>query len=380
MPPLPNVRLSWGPMLIGVFFNLILYGVFVSQALSYYQRYRADDAWLRFFVGYLFVLETLNTGFDMGMMYQPLILQYGQKLDYFPTVFVSQPLFVTLVSTPIQLFFAWRIWTITRVAWVPVVVGVLAVVAFAGGLWTSIKVGLIKQFIHKPELHAPALVWFMASGAADVIITAALVFTLTNRKTGFGATDSVIDKIIRTTIQTGLVTSIFAILDVICFMVFPHLAINFIWDLPLSKLYSNALLSTLNAREELSSISTTRSGSRDRHSQSHLHGGRHSIGLGEARVPGQGWAGTDTRMTQLVFEDMGALGLGVGGETKFEEAEMEIEYEGEAEYDHEGVGVGEGETKTKTGGGGLEIVEMARSSSTARSTGTMDSSSGASTA
>ncbi|KAF7335218.1 hypothetical protein MSAN_02355100 [Mycena sanguinolenta] len=86
MAPLPDVRLSYGPMLIGVFFNMILYGVFVAQALAYYQRYnRADDAWLRFFVGYLFVLETLNTGFDMGMMYQPLILEYGQQLDYFPT-------------------------------------------------------------------------------------------------------------------------------------------------------------------------------------------------------------------------------------------------------------------------------------------------------
>ncbi|KAF8170008.1 hypothetical protein K438DRAFT_1982915 [Mycena galopus ATCC 62051] len=65
-----------------------------------------DDAWLRYFVrlpslpihrvrapipprpspirsvAYLLVLETLNTDFDMQMMYQPLILQYGQVLGY----------------------------------------------------------------------------------------------------------------------------------------------------------------------------------------------------------------------------------------------------------------------------------------------------------
>ncbi|KAJ7238119.1 hypothetical protein B0H12DRAFT_100259 [Mycena haematopus] len=255
MAPLPDVHLSYGPMLIGVFFNMILYGVFIAQALTYFQRCRKDDAWLRYFVGYLFVLETLNTGFDMAIMYQPLILEY--EPDYFPTVFVSEPLFVVLVSTPIQIFFAWRIWTITRVVWAPVVVGALAVVAFAGGIYTATKVALIKQFVHKPELHAPALVWFLASCAADVIITVALVLTLTHRKTGFVATDSVIDKIIRMTIQTGLVTSVFSLLDVIFFMVFPHLAINFIFDLPLSKLYSNALLSTLNAREELGSVTST---------------------------------------------------------------------------------------------------------------------------
>ncbi|KAF8143379.1 hypothetical protein K438DRAFT_1993896 [Mycena galopus ATCC 62051] len=38
-------------------------------------------------VAYLLVLETLNTGFDMQMMYQPLILNYNQVLDYFTTVF-----------------------------------------------------------------------------------------------------------------------------------------------------------------------------------------------------------------------------------------------------------------------------------------------------
>ncbi|KAJ6465385.1 hypothetical protein C8R45DRAFT_1173925 [Mycena sanguinolenta] len=290
------------------------------------------------------------------------------------------------------------------------------------------QVGLVKQFIHKPELHARALVWFLASGAADMTITAALVFTLarlrlrpfsisvflacdvwvaavallrsthrvfpTNRKTGFGATDTVIDKMIRSaSLPPSPSPSPSSLLpddpdrardldirDIGRYLFYGLPAFGYQLhrrppqDLPLSKLYSNALLSTLNAREELSSISTRRSGSgsRDRHSQSHLHGGRHSIGLGEARVPAHRWAGTDMRMTQLVFEDMGALGLGVGVETKFEEAEMEIEYEGEGGYDHEGVRVREVE-KTKTGGGGLEIVEMARSSSTTRSTGTTDS-------
>ncbi|KAJ6586613.1 hypothetical protein B0H10DRAFT_2234356 [Mycena sp. CBHHK59/15] len=295
MAPLPDVHLSYGPMLIGVFFNMILYGVralfffpstypyiaplqvFIGQVLTYYQICRKDGAWMRYFVLYLFVLETLNTGFDMAMMYQPLILQYGEQLDYFPTVFITEPMMVVLVSTPIQIFFAWRIWTITKMVWVPVIITVFAIAALAGGLWTAAKVGLIKEFIHKPELHTSALLWFLSSCVADVLITISLVMTLSSRKTGFVATDSVIDKIIRTTIQTGLITcaltidnlsaiaanlrvysSVFSILDVVCFMVFPHYAINFVWDLALSKLYSNALLSTLNARSSLASISTSR--------------------------------------------------------------------------------------------------------------------------
>ncbi|KAF8143903.1 hypothetical protein K438DRAFT_1993340 [Mycena galopus ATCC 62051] len=123
-------------------------------ALAYYQRYRRDDdTWLRYFVR-LPSLPTHrvrapipprlspiplydSTGFDMQMTYQPLVLQHGQVLDYFPTVFVSEPLCVfgarcvvsrpqpdsppqVLVSTPTQFFFAWCIWSLTRVRTTPV--------------------------------------------------------------------------------------------------------------------------------------------------------------------------------------------------------------------------------------------------------------------
>ncbi|KAJ7880414.1 hypothetical protein B0H13DRAFT_2542223 [Mycena leptocephala] len=161
---LPDVHLAYGPMLICVFFNMILYGVFVGQALTYYQLYRRDGAWMQFFtrtphVFYLFVVETLNMGFDMAMMDQLFVLQY----DYFPhgasrspfrtccfadprarsipyryasasdseRILILNPASFhrssqspcsrcvrtqVLVSTPIQIqaFFAWRIWTTMR--------------------------------------------------------------------------------------------------------------------------------------------------------------------------------------------------------------------------------------------------------------------------
>ncbi|KAJ7770954.1 hypothetical protein DFH07DRAFT_805816 [Mycena maculata] len=251
MAPLPDVHLTYGPMLIGVFLNMILYGVFLSQVLTYHTLFShppTDGPLMACFITYLLVLETANTALDMAMLYQPLILDYGRAPLMFPSVFLTEPMLVVLVSTPIQLFFAWRISQITKCRTVPALIVVLALTSLAGGLYTSARVALLKLFALKPHLHAGALVWFLASCVADVAITVTLVLTLSNRKTGFAATDGVIDRIIRTTIQTGLVTSLFSILDVVCFMVFPHYSINFIFDLPLSKLYSNALLSTLNAR------------------------------------------------------------------------------------------------------------------------------------
>ncbi|KAJ7449359.1 hypothetical protein B0H11DRAFT_1743706, partial [Mycena galericulata] len=102
---------------------------------------------------------------------------------------------------PTLFLFAWRIWNLTnkltKHLWCPSLIVLLGGVVLTGGLYTAAHVSIIKLFAHKPELHTGALVEFLASSAADVHITAALVLTLSNRKTAFATTDGVIDCIIR---------------------------------------------------------------------------------------------------------------------------------------------------------------------------------------
>jgi len=250
--------------------------------LSILTFYASDAKWMKVFVFALFAVETVNTGFDMAIMYQPLIKDYGEKPTFFPTFFVTEPLCIVFVSTPIQLFFAWRIKSLTKSWWIPVFITILAVASFAGGVWTAVMIRIVLTFANKPKLHNSALLWFLASCVADILITISLVMTLSKRKTGFAGTDSVIDKIIRMTIQTGMITAIFAILDVICFMVFPHYAVNFVWDLALSKLYTNCLMSTLNARQHLNTQSASGGLSDQRRNNSHG-----LVGVSSPRTPKQ---------------------------------------------------------------------------------------------
>ncbi|KAL4259964.1 DUF6534 domain-containing protein [Pleurotus pulmonarius] len=247
---MPSAKLLFGPMLIGVFFNTILYGVLVVQMLLYFQTYKKDSAWIRCFILYLFVLETCNTAFDIAMMYEPLILNFGtpDAITYFPTMVAADPIITVAISTPIQIFVAWRISIISRSWLMPALICVLGIISLAGGIWTCITVATIRVFSRKPELHWPALTWLLASAIADALITSTLVYSLYKRKTGFKDTDSVIERVIRFTIQTGMITAVFAILDVVFFLVFPHTTLNFIWDLALGKLYSNVLMSTMNSR------------------------------------------------------------------------------------------------------------------------------------
>ncbi|KIJ91769.1 hypothetical protein K443DRAFT_126157 [Laccaria amethystina LaAM-08-1] len=293
VPTVLNVRLSlgrFGPMLIGVFLNMILYGILIVQVL------------------YLFLMETLNTGCNMAMMYQPLIYNFRKPVatTLFPTpqwqlVFAAgkayfctdkkktsfnfaladeEPITMVAISTPIQLFFAYRIWLLSKNYWFPGVIAFFAIVSLGGGTWTTVLIVKVKVFARKPELHWPALLWFLSAVVSDVMITVVLVITLITqcaeykhkRKTGYTASDDVISKIIRMTVQTGMLTALFAIGDVIFFMTLPvrfsdftviQRLKNFIWDLALTKLYANCLLSTLNARAKLNGTSGNYSSQRN---------------------------------------------------------------------------------------------------------------------
>ncbi|KAJ3971196.1 hypothetical protein EV361DRAFT_990990 [Lentinula raphanica] len=233
-----HIELQYGPMLIGVFLNMILYGVLLNQMLFYYKTYPLDSIWVRVFVAYLLMLETANTAIDMAMMYQPLITEYGTQkaVMYFPTLFMLEPILIVLISTPIQTFFAWRIRKITGTYWIPGLVIALALASSVGGFITGIKIA------------RPCV--------ADLVITGTLVWNLAQRKTGFAITDSVVDKIIKILTFLAILiaqptSSICAIGDVAFFMALPHTGLNFLWDLTLAKLYTNCLMSTLNARASL---------------------------------------------------------------------------------------------------------------------------------
>ncbi|KAF5355610.1 hypothetical protein D9757_012905 [Collybiopsis confluens] len=251
-PTVFHIQLQYGPMLIGVFLNMILYGVLLNQMYFYYKTY-TDSIWIRLFVSYLFFLETANTCIDMAMIYQPLVAEFGtlKAVQNFPTLFLMEPIFIVAISTPIQIFFARRILKITKSYWIPGIIVALALASCAGGFITGVKIEGLKLFSKKPELHWSALLWFLTSCVADLLITAALVLSLSQRKTGYSYTDSVVDKIIKLAVQTGMVTSICAVGDVAFFMALPHNGLNFIWDLTLAKLYTNCLMSTLNARAGL---------------------------------------------------------------------------------------------------------------------------------
>ncbi|KAJ7031069.1 hypothetical protein C8F04DRAFT_1263341 [Mycena alexandri] len=238
------------PTFAGVLLSTAIYGVMAVQMLLYYQTYKTDARWIRYFAR----RKTVNLAVEIGVIYEPLILRYGTQ-----NALITSPLFLpgvaislVAVSTPIQLFTAWRISVITESIVIPLLISVLAVVSFAGAVLVTIFVSIRNEFEKFQSFswagHHLANFQVQYPAIVDVLIAAKLTHSLTIRRTGFSAMDGQINRLVRLTVQTGAITALVALGDVILFLAFPHTTLQFIVDFPLSKLYAICLLSTLNAR------------------------------------------------------------------------------------------------------------------------------------
>ncbi|KAF7316650.1 hypothetical protein HMN09_00397700 [Mycena chlorophos] len=258
------VTLLFGPMLLGVILNALLYGVMVSQMVTYWGRYPNDMRGIRFFILYLFVVETVVVVVTTGIVWQPLIVEYGQPsaLTVSPHWLPADSLLIVLVATPIQLFTAWRIRIITK-SWIaPVCISLLSLVSLAGGLLLSFSVQRFPDFSSFDQFSDAAILWLVSSAVCDIVLAGGMGWALLSRKTLFDRqVDGYINRMARLSIQSGGLTAAAALLDLILFLTFPRTALNFSVDFPLSTLYTCSLLALLNARTPRTGTTVKLSGS-----------------------------------------------------------------------------------------------------------------------
>ncbi|THG95320.1 hypothetical protein EW026_g6312 [Hermanssonia centrifuga] len=192
----------------------------VTQCFMYYSRYPTDKYWMKLMVGALFAADTLNCIFDMWWIYD-ILINHFMDLNALSTgnwIFATDPAMVGIIATMVQLFFAWRVKVLTGNMWMVTLITLTAFGSIFGGI-----------------------------AICDSAITLSLSWHLRRHKTGFTGTDDILNKIIRLTVQNGLITAVWAIVDLIAYLATPtglHLAFNF----PLAKLYTNSLMSSLNSR------------------------------------------------------------------------------------------------------------------------------------
>ncbi|KAF7358000.1 hypothetical protein MVEN_00847000 [Mycena venus] len=246
-----GVELLFGPLLIGAVLNMMLYGVVCIQISTYLQRYPNDSAWIRCFMLYLLLVETVNVFVEFGIIYEPLIIGFGKEAAILrsPRLLPGDSVLISVVSAPIQLFTAWRISVITGSFILPALIALLSLGSFGAGITVSVMVYMHPEFRSFESFTTEVVVWLGLSAVCDIVIAIGMTYALYSRKTGFSTVDGQINRIIRLTLETGALTAITALMDVVLFLVFPRTTVNFIVDFPLSGLYTCSVLAMLNSRD-----------------------------------------------------------------------------------------------------------------------------------
>ncbi|KAL1674791.1 hypothetical protein EV122DRAFT_269110 [Schizophyllum commune] len=241
---------SFGGMLLGTYFNLILWGVSITQTYLYFGVYsERDRMFIRIFVGFVFLADSVQAVFTMIYMYQTLISRFGEEkaLNVATWVFSTDPALTGIIGGCIQLFFAWRIFVLTKSWLLLCTVALFSIGTLLAGIGTGIAAHIVPEFANFQEFKPVVIIWLAASAAADILIAVTLAWYLRNHKTGFESTDNYIDRLIKMTVQTGMVTAVWATIDLLLFLLDNsgnHLIFNFC----LAKLYTNSLMSSLNSR------------------------------------------------------------------------------------------------------------------------------------
>ncbi|KAJ6463145.1 hypothetical protein C8R47DRAFT_84091 [Mycena vitilis] len=253
--PASAVKLLLGPILIGVSLNTLLYGVCVTQFVSYYSSTRrlGDSRATRLLVAWELLINTAHSAIAIYYAWLYMVDNFlnAAFLETAPWPLTSVPLFTAMSSCPIQLFLIYRVFLLSKSRYIAAVLVFLTVINGGIAIVTSVLAFNVKTSANETGVRPVTDAWLGMTVANDFAITLALVYYLFQSRTGLSQTDTVINRLIQSAVESAAAATLFAILVMITFTRLPATGLYIMFSLPLGRIYTSTLLSTLNRRESL---------------------------------------------------------------------------------------------------------------------------------
>ncbi|KAF4578366.1 hypothetical protein EYR36_000173 [Pleurotus pulmonarius] len=209
-----------------------LYGVAVAQGIAYYRNYRRDPKFVKYSIALLLLIDSAHT-FSLANATIVWYLRAEPDAQYTIGMLVST--FLSYVTTAfVQSAFTLRVWIF-------------------GGLGMSSNMVATGQLsgMHDTISIGFGCLELVSAMICDIMISSTLVYFLRTSRSGIKTSDSLIDKLIVYVIGIGALSSVFALLNLLTWLILPDDVIFVIFHSIISKLYVNSLLVTLNSRQRL---------------------------------------------------------------------------------------------------------------------------------
>jgi hypothetical protein len=213
------------PLIFGYVFSFMLFGVLCVQVFIYFISFPKDTVNMKAYVYLVFFIEVAITAlatyeawwvFGEGYSDPTRIL----RLRYKAVGQVSQlPLSAFLMSL-VHGFYSWRIWIMTKRIVIPAVTCAISAVGLGLALYSTVYISQQSKTMGSlAKLHSISAADLACAASADVLITATMLFVLLRaRKDAFYHTVHTLEKIIKFTAETGMITSLAVITSLIIYV------------------------------------------------------------------------------------------------------------------------------------------------------------------
>ncbi|KAJ4478444.1 hypothetical protein J3R30DRAFT_3429337 [Lentinula aciculospora] len=249
-----NLMSTFGAVLVGSFLSSILWGVSTFQVFLYFMTYYDSDSWkIKVLVAFLWACDTANEVLITKANFRVPILNWGdvaginnQQLELMDHT-VTEALVIILV----QGWFIRRIYLFNKRRWMMSVlmlvlsswlmIGTIVYLVFGYGRFIS-TLSTQKEVALNMTLRAAAVV-------VDVAISINMIYLLRiQHATLFKSSQRMVNRILLLSVNSSLVTAIFATATLILLATQPDNLYYCIPELSLCTVYFSSLLANLNAR------------------------------------------------------------------------------------------------------------------------------------
>ncbi|KAJ7256896.1 hypothetical protein C8J57DRAFT_497914 [Mycena rebaudengoi] len=254
LPPIPpGIEKVTAPLIFGVLAATFLFGILTVQFYFYHISFPNDAKSVKGLVYLVYILELTAATLYFADIYHWFAVGFGNLIfldDIYFSV-VDQPLMSSILGAIAQSYYCYRIWTINRRT-IPIIVIVvlLAIAQVVSGIDMTVKAREVKKFSKAGNNHWPS-VWVMniTSPFADVIVAVTMTILLLRSRTRVARTELMIRRILNLTIETNVLSSIFAILVFALVVGLPGTTYFTIPAIIIGRIYSNSILLMLNNRK-----------------------------------------------------------------------------------------------------------------------------------
>ncbi|KDR74323.1 hypothetical protein GALMADRAFT_577128 [Galerina marginata CBS 339.88] len=247
-----------GPVVLSVFINTYLSGLVGFQYVTY-QNIKFKDSWsIKSIVIGLCLIDVFQVLVAIYMAWVYCVANYVNPtaMDHVALwTYTVIPLCNALSGVIAHSFLAYRLSALTKRKIFPVMVGIFTFAAFILGTFSGIygtarQVSMNSSLSHVALYRYLVVCWLSVQTYLDVMISASLIYgLLQDGRQPIDRSNSKLSQAVDTLVQTGSFGALFSVSALVFFLLSSTTNIYVVFLLPLGRLYSNSVLSTLITRE-----------------------------------------------------------------------------------------------------------------------------------